>query len=58
MTINGDKTFIKIVIKHPFLYDSVYKYQVMKENAWKEVAEFVRRRGKYEEPLLPVMIKS
>lgn len=44
-----DEKLIEAVAKHPSLYDlhcPLYKDQVVKDNAWKEVAESVGRSGK------------
>nr|CAD7404693.1 unnamed protein product [Timema poppensis] len=44
-----DEKLVEIVAKHPSLYDlenPLYKDQVIKDNAWKEVADHLRRSAK------------
>nr|CAD7577129.1 unnamed protein product [Timema californicum] len=48
-TAMEDEKLVEIVAKHPSLYDlenPLYKDQVIKDNAWKEVADHLRRSAK------------
>lgn len=48
-TVVEDEKLVECVSKCPCIYDlssAVYKDQQVKENAWKEIAEFVQRSGK------------
>ncbi|CAH1106944.1 unnamed protein product [Psylliodes chrysocephalus] len=45
-TVTEDELLVELVAKHPALFDlahSLYKDQVVKENAWKEIAEALSR---------------
>jgi len=48
-TVVEDEKFVEMVAKFNCLYDlrcTLYKNQTTKDNAWKEVAEEVKRSGK------------
>jgi len=49
-TVVEDEKLVEMVAKFNCLYDlscTLYKNQTIKDNAWKEVAEQVKRSGKY-----------
>lgn len=48
-TVEEDEKLVEMVAKCPCIYDvasPVYKDQMVKDNAWKEIAEYVERSGK------------
>lgn len=48
-TVIEDEKLVEMVAKYNLLYDlgcSLYRNQTIKDNAWKEVAEQVKRSGK------------
>lgn len=47
--VEEDEKLVEMVAKFPCIYDvasPVYKGQMVKDNAWKEIVEYVERSGK------------
>lgn len=48
-TVLEDEKLVEMVSKFPWVFhvaSSIYKDQIVKDNAWKEIGEFVKNSGK------------